>query len=182
MADLPDRRVVVLEEELARVRRELERAVDAVPEAQLHRAHPADGWTPAQLVWHLAKVERGVARLLERLDSELPPMATVPPGPRSEKVLRLLDQYNFSDRSRRLMAPEGLRPPSTVDLVAERGRLADGRAQLIGAIREAGPRLSLLRYDHMFFGPFDGWQWTLMVARHEERHMLQLAEILAATA
>lgn len=182
MAGHPDRRVEVLEAELARVRQDLERAIDAVPAAQLHRAYPADGWTPAQVVWHLAKVERGVARLLERLDSELPPMATVPPGPRSEQVLRLLDKHKFTDRSRRLIAPEGLRPPTAVDVVAERGRLADGRAQLIGAIRDAGPRLSLLRYDHFFFGPFDGWQWTLMVARHEERHMLQLAEILAATA
>jgi len=182
MADLPDRRVMVLEEELARVRQDLERAIDAVPAAQLHLAHPADGWTPAQLIWHLAKVERGVARLLERLDAELPPMSTVPPGPRSNQVLGLLDKANFKDRSRRLVAPDGLRPPATVDVVAERGRLADGRAQLLGAIRDAGPRLSLLRYDHVYFGPFDGWQWALMVARHEERHMLQLAEILAATA
>ncbi|MEX2181023.1 MAG: DinB family protein [Gemmatimonadaceae bacterium] len=180
MADDIDPRVRILEGELARVRREFEWAIDAVPPAPLHRAAQPDGWTPAQLVWHVAKVERGVARLLERLDAALPPMATVPPGPRSDTVLGLLDTFRFTDRSRKLVAAEGLRPPATVDFVAERGRLADGRAQLLDIIRQSGPRLSLLRHDHMFFGPFDGWQWTLMVARHDERHLLQLAEILAA--
>jgi hypothetical protein len=38
-----------------------------------------------------------------------------------------------------------------------------------------------MRYDHLLFGPFDGWQWVLSVARHEERHVDQLREVAAAT-
>jgi hypothetical protein len=38
-----------------------------------------------------------------------------------------------------------------------------------------------MRHDHPFFGPYDGWQWALMVARHEERHLLQLHEVVAST-
>jgi hypothetical protein len=174
-----DRRVLVLEEELTRVRRRLEGDLDGVPPAARHRA-PSGAWTPAQLVWHLAKVERGGARMIERLDAAIGPMATVPPGPGVSQVLRLLDQYDFLDRTRKLSAPDAIRPPETVDWDAERGRLVDGRAQLVAAIRTAGPRLSLMRQDHPFFGPFDGWQWTLMIARHEERHLLQLHEVLAA--
>lgn len=179
MLSATDRRVTRLEEELGRVRRAFESALDAVPADRLHRA-PAGAWSPAQIVWHVAKVERGVARLLERLDAALPPMSTVPPGPSVENVTALLDSFPFLDRTTRLRAPEGLRPPESLDLVAERARWADGRAQLTDAIRRSGPRLSLLRYDHVFFGPFDGWQWTLMVARHEERHLLQLHEVVAA--
>lgn len=181
MATDIDPRVLILEDELARVRGEWERAFAAVPPEKLHRASAPGSWTPAQLLWHLAKVERGVARMLERLDGGLGPMATVPPGPSKQTVLTILDKYPFHDRSRRLMAPEGLRPPEQVDLVAEQGRLADGRRQLVDVVREAGPRLSLHRYDHPFFGSFDGWQWTLMIARHEERHILQLAEMLSNT-
>ncbi len=176
-----DPRIATLEAELTRVRQVFERAIDAVPADRLHRT-TADQWTPAQIVWHLAKVERGVARMIERFDGEIPANATVPPGPSPRTILNLLDQFNFTDRSKRLVAPEAIRPPAEVDLVAERARWADGRVQLFDAIRAAGPRLSLMRHPHPYFGPFDGWQWTLMIARHEERHLLQLHEVVAATA
>lgn len=176
-----DPRIGTLETELGRIRHEFERAIDAVPAARVHKA-PADQWTPAQIIWHVAKVERGVARMIERFDGTMPVNSTVPPGPSPKTILNLLDHCNFLDRSKRLEAPEAIRPPADVDLVAERARWADGRAQLFGAIRAAGPRLSLMRHPHPYFGPFDGWQWTLMVARHEERHMLQLHEVVAATA
>lgn len=174
-----DKRVLILEEDLTRVRREFERVLDAVPESRLHVA-PEGAWTPAQIIWHVAKVERGVARMIEQLDAAIGPMATVPPGPGALKVLHVLDQFPFLDRTRKATAPEAITPPPTVDLGTERTRWADGRVQLFGAIRQAGPRLSLLRHAHPFFGPFDGWQWTLMVARHEQRHLLQLHEVVAA--
>lgn len=173
-----DKRVEILEAELSRVRRAFEAALDAVPEPKRHMA-PAGRWTAAQIVWHVAKVERSVARLIERKTAEIGPMATVPPGPSTHSVLKVLDHVPFLDRTRRLEAPEGIRPPEQIDLVAERGRLADGRVQLLAAARECGPRLSLVQHDHVYFGGFDGWQWLLMCARHEERHLLQLQETVA---
>lgn len=177
-----DRRIAALETELARVRAEFETALDAVPPDRLHKA-PPDQWTPAQIIWHVAKVERGVARLFERLDAAIPVNATVPPGPRTDAVLTLLDRDNYRDRSRKVPAPEGVRPPAPteIDLAAERARWADGRAQFLAAMRNAGPRLSLIRHPHPIFGPYDGWQWSLMIARHEERHLLQLHEVVAST-
>lgn len=174
-----DSRVDVLVEELKRVRRAFEAALDAMPEPIWHAA-PAGQWSPAQIVWHCAKVERSVARLIERKTAELGPMATVPPGPSPHAVLRVLDQYPILDRSRRREAPEGVRPPERVELMTERGRLSDGRMQLLAAARACGPQLSLVRHPHEFFGDFDGWQWLLLVARHEERHLLQMQETVAA--
>lgn len=173
-----DKRVEVLEAELGRVRRAFEAALDAVPEPRRHLAPPGR-WSAAQIVWHVAKVERSVARLIEMKTAEIGPMATVPPGPSSHSVLKVLDHIPFLDRTRRLEAPEGIRPPAQIDLVAERGRLADGRVQLLAAARESGPRLSLVHHEHLYFGAFNGWQWVLMVARHEERHLLQLQETVA---
>lgn len=172
-----DPRIVLLEQELTRVRDEVAAAFAAVSDVAWHAA-PAGQWTPAQILWHLVKVERGVARLIERQIGALSPMATVPPGPSSKDVLGLLDRYPLLDRSRKASAPEALTPPATVDVVAERARWADGRAQLLAAMHDAGPRLSLVRFEHPLFGPFDGWQWVLMVARHEQRHLLQLREVL----
>ncbi len=176
-----DKRVQVLEQELTRVRRAFESALAEIPEPRRHQA-PAGQWTPAQIIWHVAKVERAVARLIERKTAEIGPLATVPPGPSIERVLNVLDHIPFHDRSRKLEAPEGIRPPAEIDLNAERWRWADGRAQLLAAAFECGPRLSLIRHDHLYFGPFDGWQWVLMVARHEERHLAQMLETAAATA
>lgn len=173
-----DKRVQILEVELARVRDEFMAALDAVPPEQLHRA-PAGRWSPAQIIWHVAKVERGVARLIELRTAEIGPMDTVPPGPSTHTVLAVLDKFPFLDRSRKINAPEGLGPPEQVDLVVERGRWADGRSQLLAAAHESGPRLALIRHDHPFFGAFDGFQWVLMIARHEERHLLQLREVVA---
>lgn len=176
-----DRRVTRIEEELSRVRQEFEAALDAVPAATMGRA-PADGWSPAQILWHVAKAERGVARLIARLDAAIGPMETVPPGPSLAGVTGLLDPTLFLDRTTRLAAPEPLRPPDAIDVPGERRRLAEGRAQLIEAARAAGPRLSLITYEHVYFGPFDGWKWFLFCARHEERHLRQLREVLTGAA
>lgn len=173
-----DKRVQVLEEELARVRAEFASALEAVPEAALHRA-PEGEWSAAQIIWHLAKVERSIARLIERKTAALGPMVTVPPGPSSKRVLSMLDAFPFLDRTQKLRADEGISPPAEVDLVAERGRWADGRVQLLDAAYDSGPRLSLVIHDHPFFGRFDGWQWVLMIARHEQRHLLQMREVVA---
>lgn len=174
-----DPRIDILVQELKLVRRAFEAALDAIPEPQRYVA-PAGRWSPAQIVWHCAKVERSIARLIERKTAEMGPMATVPPGPSPHAVLHVLDHVPFLDRSQRREAPEGIRPPERVDLVLERGRLSDGRMQLLTAARECGPRLSLVREPHLYFGDFDGWQWLLMVAKHEERHLLQMQETVAA--
>jgi hypothetical protein len=170
-----DRRVQVLEGELTRVRDDFVSALNAVSAHLLHRA-PTGQWTPAQIVWHLAKVERGVARLLETKLAAIGPAEPVPPGPTPTEVLTLLDRYRFLDRTTKVPAPEGLGPPERVDLVAERARWMDGRVQLLRIAQNAGPRLALVRHDHPVFGSFDGFQWVLMVARHEQRHLLQLHE------
>ncbi|HET8769624.1 MAG TPA: DinB family protein [Gemmatimonadaceae bacterium] len=172
-----DRRVTIIEEELAKSRRAFDVELDAAPTDRLLRA-PNGEWTPAQIVWHVAKVERAVARLIERLDAGIAPMETVPPGPRPDSITRMLDAFNILDRSHKLVAAAEVTPPPKVDFEAERARLIDGRAQLTAAIRKAGPRLSLMRYEHMFFGMLDGWQWALFPARHEERHLLQLREVI----
>lgn len=175
-----DKRVHVLEQELTRVRQEFESALTAVPEPQRHLAPPGQ-WSPAQIIWHVAKVERGVARMIEAKAAAIGAMVTVPPGPSALQVLTLLDQYDFLNRSTKRRAPEGLAPPLDVDVVAECGRWAHGRAQLLAVAHESGPRLALIRHDHPFFGSLDGFQWLLMVARHEQRHLLQLHEVVAAT-
>lgn len=174
-----DQRVHVLEGELTRVRAEFISALDAVPADRLHRA-PAGQWSPAQIVWHLAKVERGVARMLEAKVAALGPLETVPAGPSPVAVLTLLDRYRFLDRTTKVEAPEGLGPPDCVDLVTERGRWMEGRRQLLRAAHDAGPQLAIVRHNHPIFGPFDGFEWVLMIARHEQRHLLQFCEVVAA--
>jgi hypothetical protein len=41
-------------------------------------------------------------------------------------------------------------------------------------------QLTIVKATHPMFGPLDGWQFALFVARHEERHLDQLRELLAS--
>jgi len=108
-------------------------------------------------------------------------MSTVPPGPAPALILTLLDDFPIRDRSRRVQAPEAVRPPRGLALGAERARWREGRAVLVQTLQRIGPNLTNVRAEHPAFGTLSGWQWALWVGQHEERHLEQLREVVAAT-
>jgi len=174
-----DPRVRLIEAELARVRGEFEAILDALPASEGDAA-PEGRWSPAQIIWHLSKVQHWVMRGLEQGQRALPPMTTIPPGPSPDRLLASIDRFPVRDRTRRVEAPEGILPPRGLDLAAERVRWQEGREALVALLRRLGPLLTSISAAHPMFGPLDGWQFALFVARHEERHLDQLRELLAA--
>lgn len=175
-----DPRVVALEAELARVTEAFAVVLDPLTAAQGQTA-AADRWSPAQIVYHLSKVQHWVTGQLAAGAAALPPMSTVPPGPAPARLLSLLDDFPVRDRSRRVQAPEGIRPPADLVLADERARWMTGRAALVETLYRIGPTLTNVRADHPAFGPLSGWQWALFVVQHEERHLEQLREVVAGT-
>ena len=107
-------------------------------------------------------------------------MTTIPPGPSPDRLFASIDRFPVRDRTRRVEAPEGILPPKGLDLAAERVRWQEGREALVALLRRLGPLLTGISAAHPMFGPLDGWQFALFVARHEERHLDQLRELLAA--
>jgi hypothetical protein len=175
-----DPRVASLEAELGRVMSAFDAVLDALPAAMIDAA-PEGQWSPVQIVWHLSKVQHWAVGKLTAGAAALPPMSTVPPGPAPATILSLLDAFAIRDRSRRVQAPEAVRPPRGLDLDAERARWRDGRAALLEVLQRIGPNLTNVRGDHPIFGTLTGWQWALWVAQHEERHLEQLREVISTT-
>ncbi len=175
-----DPRVASLEAELGRVMSAFDAVLDALPAAMIDAA-PEGQWSPVQIVWHLSKAQHWAVGKLAAGAAALPPMATVPPGPAPATSLTLRDAVPIRDRSRRVQAPEAVRPPRGLDLDAERARWRDGRAALLEVLQRIGPNLTNVRGDHPIFGTLTGWQWALWVAQHEERHLEQLREVVATT-
>ena len=175
-----DPRVASLEAELGRVMSAFDAVLDALPAAMIDAA-PEGQWSPVQIVWHLSKVQHWAVGKLTAGAAALPPMSTVPPGPAPATILSLLDAFAIRDRSRRVQAPEAVRPPRGLDLDAEHARWRDGRAALLEVLQRIGPNLTNVRGDHPIFGTLTGWQWALWVAQHEERHLEQLREVISTT-
>lgn len=174
-----DPRIAILEAEYTRVTAAFDAILDSLTPAQ-GTAAPADGWSPAQLVYHVSKVQHWVTGQLLAGAAALPPMSTVPPGPAPANLLTLLDAFPVRDRSRKVQAPEGIRPPAGLVLAEERARWVAGRTALVEALHRIGPSLTNVRVEHPALGPLSGWQWALFVSQHEERHLAQLREVLGA--
>ena len=136
-----------------------------------------EGWSAAQVMWHLATVQGQVARLLEKAVAALPPMVTVPPGASWEALVASVDRFQLLNRNLRVEAPDGVRPPGGVTLAEERARWTAGRARFRDVIPRLAPHLTLVRHAHPILGSLDGWQWALFMVRHEERHLRQLEEL-----
>jgi hypothetical protein len=174
-----DPRVRLIVAELARVMAAFDAILDSLSADEADLA-PEGRWSAVQIIWHLSKVQHWVVRGIEQGAASLPKMATVPPGPSPDRLLESIDRFPVRDRSRKVNAPEGILPPAGLDLATERARWREGREELVQLLRRLGPLLTSVSAAHPMFGPLDGWQFALFVARHEERHLEQLRELLAA--
>lgn len=141
-----------------------------------------DQWCVAEIIWHLQRVESGVARLIVNRVTEARANGH-PDEPADSPLLGTRDRFGIVDRSRRIEAPARVAPqevPSADD--AER-LLHESRAMLRSAIADAdGLALALITHPHPVVGVIDLYEWILFVGLHEQRHLGQLAEVAAATA
>ena len=157
-------------------RRGLLAAVDRVPEPDRGRRPAANQWSVAEILEHLASVERAVAQLIATRGREPVPTGQQPAVPLAgERVARL------RARERRIEVPDNLRPTgqqSAADAVAA---LARSRTALLDAARAADPvALEHRTYHHRELGRLALKDWLAFIAHHEARHAAQIDEIAAA--
>lgn len=136
---------------------------------------PQEGeWSAAETVAHLAKVEAGVARLVEK---SVQWARTHGIGPRTsdETVISSLDAFRIAEPLSSMVAPEIVRPEEGVPLEASLDSLARSREQLRNALI-AGDDLDMtvIKRPHQALGELNLLQWALFVAQHEERHRRQI--------
>jgi hypothetical protein len=84
----------------------------------------------------------------------------------------------LKDRSRRMEAPEFVRPtgrwPSPAGAISA---FKETREQMIGSLRRITSDLRDYCFPHPLLGTLDGHQWILFVVAHLYRHLEQIDEI-----
>ena len=173
-------RIAELTEYLARTRASLEDTVAALAPEAAARRPAADAWSPAEVVDHLARVERSIIRLLSKLVARGVEEG-IGPEDSVESVVGRLDRYRLSDAQfRRVESPERLRPTPAAELGPALGALREARAELHRLLAAAdGMALGRLKAPHQAVGELDFYEWVLFLAQHEERHRRQIAAAAA---
>jgi hypothetical protein len=147
--------------------------VQRIAEQDRARRPAPDRWSAAEVLEHLAVVERGIAKLLTVRGRETPTPDAVPAAGLSDDRIAAL-----RGRDKRIEAPERVRPTGTVDFAGALHALEETRASLRKALVDADPKsLDGCTHTHPVLGTLTLRDWANFVAHHEARHAAQVAEI-----
>ena len=150
----------------------------AIPVENRALPNGAGGWSAAQIVEHVARVEGNVARLIAK-GATLPHTATF-----EEQQAGLLTATRIRwvrDRTTKVEAPERVRPSEPLDADAALAQLHASRAALLEAFTAADPAvLDGILFPHPFIGPLTLRAWVELVAHHDARHAEQMSELRRA--
>lgn len=168
-------------------RRLLARVESAGDERKSVGAHDG-GWSVAQIIEHLSRTERGVARTLAQLLQATDDAGAAASsadathdgdGARRAFVPFSLDDFVEEARDKKFEAPEFIRPRGS-SLAESLAHLRESRA----ALESLRPRFEAADYSKQFphpaFGMLNVGQWLAFVGIHEERHLRQIERTLEA--
>jgi len=162
---------------LDQARAELSAAVDAVPAHLRGRRPAADRWSVAEILEHLALVEKRFAGVVATAiagarDAGLG-AETGARQPFPEQVARPL-----LDRTERRLAPDAVQPSGALDADAAWAAFDRSRQLLRATITDAdGLALSQVVQAHHLWGPLDVYHWVELAAGHQRRHAAQIREV-----
>jgi uncharacterized damage-inducible protein DinB len=146
--------------------------------AELRPRH--DAWSVAQVVAHLAIVESGVAKLVEK-SVKWARQNNIGAESSDESILGSLDARNIVLYPEKIEAPEATAPPADAKLETSLTALAASRVALKQALESGdGLDLSQVKRPHRILGELNIYEWGLFIAQHEERHARQITETIKA--
>jgi uncharacterized damage-inducible protein DinB len=163
---------------LDRHRAELTQAVGIVPVDRVAERPGRDRWSVAEILEHLAIVER---RLSIGLAREIATARRAGLGPETEttSVMDMLNLDRLLDRTNKLTSGEASQPTGIQKAEESLVALRDQRVEFKHALQEAdGLALGQLSLPHPRFGQLNGYQWVLFAGAHEGRHAAQIREVV----
>ncbi len=167
---------------LARHHQDVLDAVSAIPADARERRLAASGWSVAEHIDHLSRVDAAGAALLVKRAMRARESGVGPDGETSSIAGRL-DHLRVADSTTPLQAPEVVCPAADVPFDAAMTEWERSRAALRDAMRayeEIDATKVMLR--HPIAGEIDAYQWLLLTAQHQLRHARQIARLGAALA
>lgn len=151
----------------------------AVPAAARIVAPAGGGWSAAEVVQHVARVEAGVVKMLGA-GSTMARTATAEELTAAQWSER--KAHIVRDRTVKVQAPERTHPRDAVDADAVVAQVTQSREALLAAFRAADAAvLDGVTFPHPFIGELTLRAWVELVAHHEPRHAEQLAELAPHT-
>ena len=172
-------RINELVDYLDRERAELDRAIAAVPQNR-HTAKPsAEAWSVAEVVNHLAIIDRRITALLTKVAGEAR-AAGASPDTDGSPILPRIDVRRVLDRTAKIRNPRG-DPDADCSVAGGLTALDAARNDLKALLRQPDlPNLGGVSAPHPAFGMMTGYEWVAFMAAHTRRHADQIREIGAA--
>jgi uncharacterized damage-inducible protein DinB len=153
-------------------------SVAQVREQDRSRRPAPDCWSIAEVLEHLATVERGVAKLIAKRGRQTPA-----PDQPTASPLDAARIASLRGRETRRDAPDFVRPSGTISAADALRALEETRAGLRQAVLDADPAsLDHCTHPHPVLGAITLRDWVHFVAHHEARHAAQVAEIAQSLA
>ena len=132
----------------------------------------------AEILEHLMRVEKGVARLVAMKAGEMQSQSAPPRDPEDLPELDVSKFARMPDRSIRINAPERVVPLGEMSAAEALDGLALTRAQLHEQLQAAdGLALSTAQHPHPVFGVINLYEWVYTTGAHELRHADQIREV-----
>jgi uncharacterized damage-inducible protein DinB len=152
--------------------------VALIPETLRDRRPDPAVWSVAEVLEHLHRVERGIARLIAR-SLERAGSGAIEVEHEDGSVLGSLDALGLLDRSRSLSAPEPVMPRGELTALQAMAALTESRTALVSALKSGdGLALGRITHHHPLLGQLNLYQWVLFVGQHEARHAGQLRDVV----
>jgi len=163
----------------------VERVGSLDEETQNYRADEK-AWTVAEIVEHLAALERRLSKLFTMMVGKVESVAAAAAvGAGDGPHFKPFSLEELTERACRekYVAPEEVRPSGGVPVADSLARLRESRAA-VEALRERIERadMSVAAYPHPVFGPLNFYQWLAFIGIHEQRHLDQIERLLDSRA
>lgn len=156
-------------------RSELESFIEAVPPSQHHVRTESERWSVAEHLEHLGLIEDSIGRLISSMAKQLRADGALETEHTS--MLNALDRYQLPANTMKLVAPALYRPTGALTTADAMEKLRAIRARVLEGVNKAnGLDLTKATYPHPFFGPLTGYEWLLLIAQHELRHLNQMKQ------
>jgi hypothetical protein len=168
-------RIAEVTTELRNAQAEMQELLAPLSADAMARTAPEGGWTVAQVIEHVLMTEDGIGRLIGGMLKQLE--GTVDTD--TDAIGPTLAHFEIHIPTRKLKAPDMVTPKGALPISEVLATQADVRQRLIAALEHgSGRALHTMTSPHPFLGPLSGYQWALLIALHQRRHLTQIRNIL----
>jgi hypothetical protein len=172
-------RIAEVIDALVQAQRELETTLAQVPAGREQEQPAGQGWSVALIMEHLALIEDGAGRLLSNLIKQSGDAVETDDSP----IAPTIERFQVWNPRTRIEAPDMVQPRGIVNFADAVAQQAASRARLIAVLEQASGRaLATVSYPHPILGPLNGYQWALVTAQHQRRHIVQMAAVSSSLA